>query len=91
MFAEEGRLERLDYSDPSILVLRKHAINGPGQALLVLNKDPWNRQRFYVDDLRHLVQSPAPLRDLSPDWPMDDLPSPFEFWLGPGMARVLAA
>ena len=91
LFAEEGHIEKLDYSDPSLLVLRKQAINGPGQALLVLNKDPWTRQRFYVDDLRHLVQSPAPLRDLSPDWPMDDLPTPFEFWLGPGMARVLVS
>ncbi len=90
-FASEGRIDRLDYPDPSILVLRKHAFTGPGQALLVLNKDPWNRQRFYVDDLYRLIQSPAPLRDLSPDWPMDHLPTPFEFWLGPGMARVLVA
>ncbi len=90
-FAGEGRIERLDYPDPSILVLRKHDINGPGQALLVLNKDPWNRQRFYADDIYRLIQSPQPLRDLSPDWPMAELPTPFEFWLGPGMARVLVA
>jgi starch synthase (maltosyl-transferring) len=89
--AGEGRIDRLDYPDPSILVLRKQAINGPGQALLILNKDPWNRQRFYTDDLYRLIQSPGPLRDLSPDWPMQDLPTPFEFWLGPGMARVLVA
>lgn len=95
LFAAEGRLERLDYPDPAILVLRKHAINGstdgPGQALLVLNKDPWTRQRFYADDIKHLIHSPGPLRDLSPDWPMEHLPTPFEFWLGPGMARVLVA
>jgi len=90
-FSSEGRIERLNYPDPSILLLRKHDINGPGQALLVLNKDPWNRQRFYVDNLYGLIQSPEPLRDLSPDWPMTDLPTPFEFWLGPGMARVLVA
>jgi starch synthase (maltosyl-transferring) len=91
VFAEEGQLERLDYSDPSILVLRKHSINGPGKGLLVLNKDPWTRQRFYTDNLNHLIQSQAPLRDLSPDWPMEQLPSSFEFWLGPGMARVLVS
>ena len=88
-FAGEGRIDRLDWPDPAILVLRKHEIDGPGQALLVLNKDPWNRQRFWTEDLHHLIQSPGPLRDLSPDWPMEDLPAPFEFWLGPGMARVL--
>lgn len=87
----EGRIERLDHPDPAILVLRKHAVDGPGQALLVINKDPWARQRFYVDDLRHLIQSPGPIRDLSPDWPMNELPAPFEFWLGPGMARVLVS
>ncbi|MBK1619553.1 alpha-amylase [Lamprobacter modestohalophilus] len=87
----EGRIERLDVSDPAVLVLRKHAAEGPGQALLVINKDPWARQRFYVDDLRHLLQSPGPIRDLSPDWPMAELPAPFEFWLGPGMARVLVS
>lgn len=87
----EGRIERLEYSDPAILVLRKHAAEGSGQALLVLNTDPWSRQRFYTDDLYRLIQSAAPLRDLSPDWAMEYLPTPFEFWLGPGMARILVA
>lgn len=91
LFAGEGPIERLDHQDPSILVLRKHAIDGPDQALLVLNKDPWTRQRFFTEDLNQLIQSPTGLRDLSPDWPMDQLPTPFEFWLGPGMARVLVA
>ncbi|MEA3640335.1 MAG: alpha-amylase family glycosyl hydrolase [Lamprobacter sp.] len=87
----EGRIERLDHPDPAVLVLRKHADDGQGQALLIINKDPWARQRFYCDDLRHLIQSPGPIRDLSPDWPMAELPAPFEFWLGPGMARVLVS
>jgi starch synthase (maltosyl-transferring) len=91
VFAGEGRIDRLPYPDQAVLLLRKHAIDGPGQALLVLNKDPWTRQRFYTDDLKNLIQSSAPLRDLSPDWPMDHLPAPFEFWLGPGMARVLVS
>jgi starch synthase (maltosyl-transferring) len=91
LLAGEGRIEQLEHADPAILVLRKQAINGPGQALLVMNKDPWTRQRFYVDDLSRLLQTSLPLRDLSPDWPMTDLPSRFEFWLGPGMARILVA
>jgi starch synthase (maltosyl-transferring) len=91
VFAGEGRIERLDHPDPAILVLRKHAVDGPEQGLLVLNRDPWNRQTFYVDDLRHLIQSSGPIRDLSPDWPMQELPTPFHFVLGPGMARVLVS
>ncbi|KAA6186284.1 alpha-amylase [Thiohalocapsa marina] len=91
LLSGEGPIDRLDYPDPSILVLRKQAADGPGQALLVLNRDPWTRQRFYTENLHHLIHSPGPIRDLSPDWPMEDLPTPFEFWLGPGMARVLVS
>lgn len=91
LFDGEGRIERLEHPDRAILVLQKHAVDGPGQGLLIINKDPWARQRFYVDDLRHLIQSPGPIRDLSPEWPMAELPTPFEFWLGPGMARVLVS
>ncbi len=91
LLAGEGRIERLGSPDPAILLLRKFADNAPGQALLVINTDPWTRQRFYVDDLGHLVQSPGPLLDLSPDWPMGHLPAPFEFWLDPGVARVLVS
>jgi starch synthase (maltosyl-transferring) len=91
LLSQEGRIERLDHHNPAILVLRKHAVNGPGQALLVLNKDPWQRECFFVDDLYRLIRSPGPLVDLSPDWPMDYLPTPYEFWLGPGMARVLVS
>ncbi|MGD8207236.1 MAG: alpha-amylase family glycosyl hydrolase [Thiohalocapsa sp.] len=89
LLAAEGRVERVDHPDPAILVLRKHAPDGPAKALLVINKDAWAHQRFYTDDLHRLMGSSEPIRDVSPDWPMGHLPTPFEFWLGPGMARVL--
>ena len=40
------------------------------------------------DDLYRLVQAPPPLLDVSPEWAMDFLPTPFDFELDPGMARV---
>jgi starch synthase (maltosyl-transferring) len=43
-----------------------------------------------VDDLNRLVQT-QPLQDVSPEWAMDYIPTPFEFELGPGMGRVLVA
>ena len=55
----------------------------------MLNKDPWQRQHFHCDDLYRLVQAPPPLLDVSPEWAMDHLPTPFDFVLDPGMARVL--
>jgi starch synthase (maltosyl-transferring) len=29
--------------------------------------------------------------DVSPEWPLDYLPTPFEFELSPGMGRILVA
>jgi starch synthase (maltosyl-transferring) len=55
----------------------------------VLNKDPWNRRHFHCDDLYRHVQGSPPLIDVSPEWRLDYLPTPFEFDLGPGMARVM--
>jgi starch synthase (maltosyl-transferring) len=68
--------------------LWKASVNGHGQALLVFNKDPWNGQHFHCDDLYRHIQAPPPLLDLSPEWAMDHLPTPFEFDMGPGMGRV---
>lgn len=91
LFREETLLQKVDHPNPALLLLRKASTNGSGQALLVFNKDPWNRQHFYTEDLYRHVQAPPPLVDVSPEWPMDYLPTPFEFELGPGMARVMVA
>ncbi|MEN8178748.1 MAG: alpha-amylase family glycosyl hydrolase [Pseudomonadota bacterium] len=89
VFQEESLLQRLDHPNPSLLLLWKASTNGKGQALLIFNKDPWNSQHFHCDDLYRHIQAPPPLLDVSPEWPMDHLPTPFEFELGPGMGRVL--
>ena len=91
LFREETLIQHLEHPNLAILLLWKASTQGHGQALLVLNKDPWNRQPFHCDDLYRLVQAPPPLIDLSPEWTMDYLPTPFDFELGPGMARVLIA
>ncbi len=89
VFREESQLQRLDHPNPGILLLWKAAINGGGQALLVLNKDPRSRQHFRCDDLYRHIQAPPPLLDVSPEWPLEFLPTPFEYELTPGMARVM--
>jgi starch synthase (maltosyl-transferring) len=88
LFLEEGLIQRLEHPNPAILLLWQASTQGHGQALLAINKDPWNGQHFHCDDLYRHVQAPPPLVDVSPEWPMDYLPTPFEFDLGPGMARV---
>ena len=85
----EGRIEVIDHPSPAILILRKQADDSDSEALMVLNKDVHHRQYCRIDDLYRHIQSPPPLYDVSPDWPMDYLPTPFEFELAPGMGRVL--
>lgn len=91
VFQEDGPVEVMGCDNPAVLVLRKQSAKGQGEALLVLNKDPWNRQHFQAEDLYRYVQSRPPLVDVSPEWPLDYLPTPFEFELSPGMGRVLVA
>jgi starch synthase (maltosyl-transferring) len=89
VFQEESITEIFPANNRAVLLLWKATASGDAQALMILNKDPWNRQFCRVENLYHYVQSAAPLLDVSPQWPMDHLPTPFEYELLPGMARVL--
>lgn len=89
VFNEESITEVLGYENSSILLMWKAATKGKGQALIILNKDVWNWQTFRTGNLCNFIQSPPPLVDVSPEWPMEFLPAPFEFDLHPGMGRVL--
>jgi starch synthase (maltosyl-transferring) len=91
VFQEESLTEVLPHPNPGVLVLWKAAPRSGREALLVLNKDPWNRQTFHTEDLYQYVQSPPPLTDVSPEWPMSFLPSPFVYELPPGVGRVLVS
>lgn len=89
VFQEDSITQLLPHPNPAILLMWKAGRRQGDEALLVLNKDPWNRQHFYADDIYHYVQGRAPLRDWSPEWRLDYVPAPFEFELAPGMGRVL--
>jgi starch synthase (maltosyl-transferring) len=89
VFQEDGPTEMLNSSNPAVLVMRKTCSDGQGEALLVINKDPWNRQHFHTENLYHYVRGKPPLVDVSPEWPLDYLPTPFDFELAPGMGRVM--
>lgn len=91
VFQEEGPIQKLDHPNQSLLMFWKASTSGNGEALLTINKDPWNRQHFHCYDLYRHVQSAAPLQDVSPEWPVEHLITPFEFELGPGMGRVLVS
>jgi starch synthase (maltosyl-transferring) len=70
------------------LLLRKTTDNGRETALLALSKDPWNQQHLRIDDICQVARTTDPMLDVSPEAPMDRIPTPFELTLGPGMGRV---
>ena len=89
IFQEEAPTEILYAGNPNILLMWKASINDQKEALLILNKDIYNKQHFYAESLQELVQAGAPLRDLSPGYPMEYIPMPFSYDLRPGQGIVL--
>nr|VFK39389.1 MAG: starch synthase (maltosyl-transferring) [Candidatus Kentron sp. TC]VFK41757.1 MAG: starch synthase (maltosyl-transferring) [Candidatus Kentron sp. TC]VFK56489.1 MAG: starch synthase (maltosyl-transferring) [Candidatus Kentron sp. TC] len=89
IFQEDCPTTIIGYDNPGILLMWKASTISSGEGLIILNKDPWNRQHFYVDNLKQYVQAGAPLSDVSPEDPMEFLPEPFSYELRPGECRAL--
>jgi starch synthase (maltosyl-transferring) len=89
IFLEESPTQQLHSPNPNILLLWKGSVKRPNEALLILNKDPWNHQEFYTDNFRRYVQSGSPLQDVSPEYPLDYIPEPFHYALRPGQGIVM--
>jgi starch synthase (maltosyl-transferring) len=89
VFQEESPTSLLSSPNPNVLLLWKASAKHRDEALLILNKDPWNYQEFYTDHFRHFIQSGAPLRDISPEYPLDYIHEPFHYALRPGQGIVL--
>jgi len=89
LFREESPTNILPCNNPNVLLLWKASAKHRDEALLILNKDPWNHQEFCTDHFRHYVQAGAPLRDVSPEFPMEYLHEPFHYALRPGQGIVL--
>ncbi|HTL18447.1 MAG TPA: alpha-amylase family glycosyl hydrolase [Patescibacteria group bacterium] len=89
IFLEESSTQMLHSPNPNILLLWKGSVKRPHEALLILNKDICHHQEFYTDTFRHYVQSGSPLKDVSPEYPLDFIPEPFHYGLRPGQGIVL--
>jgi starch synthase (maltosyl-transferring) len=89
VFHEESPTNILPCSNPNVLLMWKASASHRDEALLILNKDPWNYQEFYTNHFRHFIQSGAPLRDVSPEYPLDYIHEPFHYALRPGQGIVL--
>jgi starch synthase (maltosyl-transferring) len=91
VFREDGLIQCLGSPNPAVLVLWKGSNRDRNQALFILNKDPWGWQHFHAEDLYRDIQARPPLVDVSPDWPMEHIPTPFTYELPPASVRVLVA
>lgn len=89
IFNEEAPTEIIATHNPNILILWKGSNQAGQEALIILNKDIHNKQAFQTDTLYQYIQSPGPLIDVSPEYPLDYLPTPFEYDLRPGQGIVL--
>ena len=89
VFLEDAPAEILPTDNPNILFLWKGSLRARQEALLILNKDILHQQYFHTDDLYQHVQAPGPLIDLSPEYPIEYLPTPYEYYLRPGQGIVL--
>jgi starch synthase (maltosyl-transferring) len=89
VFQEEGPINLLGYSHSPTLFLWKASNCSREEALIILNKDIWNKQHFAVENIYQFVQSGEPLVDVSTEYTLDYIPTPYEFELNPGMARVM--
>ena len=89
VFQEEALTRVLQCNNPNILVMWKASITTREEALLIMNKDIWNKQYFYAGNLLDFVQSKMPLKDISPEYALDFLPAPFNYDLRPGQRILL--
>ncbi len=89
VFREESPTSILPCNNPNILFLWKASVTHKDEALLILNKDASQSQEFQTDQFRRFVQAGAPLRDVSPEHPMDYIHEPFHYALRPGQGIVL--
>jgi starch synthase (maltosyl-transferring) len=89
VFLEESPTSLFPTNNPNVLLMWKASMKHKDEALLILNKDPLQHQDFHTDHFRHFVQAGAPLRDVSPEHPLEYIHEPFHYGLRPGQGIVL--
>ena len=89
VFQEDAPMEILTYHNSNLLLLWKASTSSPEESLIILNKDIHNPQPFHVENLYDFVHAKTRLTDVSPEFPLDYIETPFSYDLRPGQAIVL--
>ena len=88
VFREECPTQAIELDNHNLLGLWKGSTQSREEALIILNMDIHERQVFYIDTLRRLMQAQAPLKCVSPDNPLEHVNEPFHYELRPGEGLV---
>ncbi len=88
IFQEDAPTQILHQDNSKILLMWKGSLTSNEEALIILNKDVWNKQTFSTERMQQYVQAGAELRDVSPEHALDYIPEPFSYDLRPGQALV---
>ena len=91
VFHQESLTSIFPCANPNILLIWKASAKHKEEALVILNKDLHRHQEFYTDHFRHFVPAGGPLRDISPEYPLEFISEPFHYGLRPGQGIVLVA
>ncbi len=89
IFQEECPTEMIDVGNPNILALWKASVHSKNEALIFINRDIKKKQRVSVKKLKDFVQAGKPLIDVSPEYRLDYIPTPFTYNLRPGQGIIL--
>lgn len=89
IFREESPIEKINSSNQNVLILKKYWKKSKENALLILNKDIWNYQYIYIDDLYQYFEPGVKIKDISIEYARDFVPSPFDYHLRPGQVILL--
>ncbi|MEW6001238.1 MAG: alpha-amylase family glycosyl hydrolase [Nitrospirota bacterium] len=89
IFQEEATTQILQHGNWQVLFMWKASTYSHEESLLILNKDIYNKQHFYVENIHKFLQTGAPLADVSPEYPLDYIHTPFSYDLRPGQGIVL--
>jgi starch synthase (maltosyl-transferring) len=89
VFQEDGPTHLLHHGNDKVLLMWKASIATREESLLILNKDIYNQQYFYSENLRNYTQAGGALVDVSPGERLEYIAAPFNYCLKPGQGIVL--
>ena len=89
IFQEDGPAMLFHFDNSKVLFMWKASVGTKEEALIIINKDIDNYQHFYVENIGNYLQTGAAPVDISPEYQLDSIPSPYIYDLRPGQGIVL--